>query len=272
MIYPCEVYDIIKKYYKIVSEKYETVGVFLFGSQNYRCQTDASDVDAKAIVIPPVQNLLMDYNRIHETIKTDYGEITIFDIRDIHKDITKQNINFVEILFTEYMYINPKYKNLYQPLIENRERIARLDTHQCIRALYGNLMNKYDKVFKAVPSNELIVNTFGYDNKALADIYRYADFMERYMNNTLYAQCLVPENLTSILHMKTHHELAICEVRTMLETLKLQADSLKEVYLGTTEHIIDTETVDMINNVTLDCLKAYLKDRSHFETWPILLY
>lgn len=37
----------------------------------------------------------------------------------------KQNMNFIEILFTKYKFLNPEYEELFKPVLEAREAIAR---------------------------------------------------------------------------------------------------------------------------------------------------
>ena len=54
---------------------YEVVGVFLFGSQNYNCSTDNSDIDTKAIIIPTVNQMIMGNIKITQKIERDNGEI-----------------------------------------------------------------------------------------------------------------------------------------------------------------------------------------------------
>jgi len=49
----------------------------------------------------------------------------------------KQNINFLEIMFTDYCIINPLYKDMWEELfpLAEREKVARYDLRQAIRSM-----------------------------------------------------------------------------------------------------------------------------------------
>ena len=101
----------------------------LQGSQNYGLDlyTDdyKSDIDTKCIVIPSLEDVVMNKKSISTThICPNNEHIDIKDIRLYFDNFKKQNINFVEILFSNYYIINPKYQDLWDELIKNRENIA----------------------------------------------------------------------------------------------------------------------------------------------------
>jgi len=50
---------LLNDYYFLENQGLEVLGVFLFGSQNYCCDTSASDIDVKSIVAPSFDNLAM---------------------------------------------------------------------------------------------------------------------------------------------------------------------------------------------------------------------
>ena len=52
--------------YAVTRAKYEVLGVFLFGSQNYNCQTETSDIDTKVIVIPTLDEMILGHIKITE--------------------------------------------------------------------------------------------------------------------------------------------------------------------------------------------------------------
>ena len=54
--------------YAVTRAKYEVLGVFLSGSQNYNCQTETSDIDTKVIVIPTLDEMILGHIKINETI------------------------------------------------------------------------------------------------------------------------------------------------------------------------------------------------------------
>ena len=265
--------DCLKSAYDILEVRgYELLGVFLFGSQNYECDTEYSDVDIKAIVIPTVEQMITGNIEIKTTIKTDFGEITVFDIHHMHSYLKKQNVNFLEILFTKYSIMNDKYTDIYRPMFILKEDISILNTYRAMHALHGNFLNKWDKVLKAVTSNEEVVNKYGYDNKALADCMRYLEFMKRYAQDELYEHCLIPECKDKIVYMKTHHNLTVTEVKEMLTLYRIEADMVTKDYYEFNSDESDPETNSIIDDVEMKICKAYMNERCYLERWPVVSY
>lgn len=93
--------------------KDQILGVFVYGSQNYGIVTENSDVDTKAIVIPTLRDLALDTPVSKELHLENEEHCEVKDIREMVKMFTKQNMNFIEILFTKYYWINPKYKEFW---------------------------------------------------------------------------------------------------------------------------------------------------------------
>ena len=84
------------------------VGVFLQGSQNYNLQYEDSDIDTKAIILPKFNDFVLNNKPVSTTLILESNEhIDLKDIRLMFECFKKQNINFIEILFTEYYILNP---------------------------------------------------------------------------------------------------------------------------------------------------------------------
>ncbi|MBQ5473947.1 MAG: nucleotidyltransferase domain-containing protein, partial [Lachnospiraceae bacterium] len=104
-------------YYQVLMRHYpedSIMGVFLYGSQNYNFDTPTSDIDAKAIYIPTYEEMVNLKEPVSRVYGTDYGNVEVKDIRLMWKMWKKQNINFVEILFTDYYLTNKNYTNLWE--------------------------------------------------------------------------------------------------------------------------------------------------------------
>ena len=90
------------------------VGLFLQGSQNYNLDYEGSDIDTKAIMLPSFSDFVLNAKPLSTTHIMENNEHVDFkDIRLMFDCIKKQNVNFVEILFTPYSIINPEYADLY---------------------------------------------------------------------------------------------------------------------------------------------------------------
>ena len=119
----------LEEQYAVADEYgYETVGIFLYGSQNYGLDTEESDIDSKVIVIPKFTDFLHNKKPVSFTHVMENDEHVDFkDIRLMFQCYKKQNINFVETLFTEYFILNPEYEDLFSRVMDRREKIARYD-------------------------------------------------------------------------------------------------------------------------------------------------
>ena len=257
--------------YAITRAKYEVLGVFLFGSQNYNCQTETSDIDTKVIVIPTLDEMILGQIKINETIFRGDGEITIFDIKHMHDYIKKQNINFLEILFTDYYIINPKYETIWNDMRKYAEKIARLNEFAAVQCINGVFMNKYKKLFHAVPSNTEAIEKYGYDGKALADCVRLYQVVTHYIQHSSYAECLKLDDciVDYIMSFKTYKKpFTVEEVCKFASFLKDNMDFIVTEYNKTHEEVIDYDALKMIDRITIDCCRAYIKGRVGIEHWP----
>ena len=111
------------------------LGIFIQGSQNYQLDWSGSDIDTKCIVLPTLEDICLNRKAISYThVRENNEHIDFKDLRVITGDFKKQNINFLEILFTRYYIINEDYYELFKPLLDNAEAIAKYDNYRFIRA------------------------------------------------------------------------------------------------------------------------------------------
>ena len=112
------------------SEK-QILGVLLYGSQNYGLATESSDVDTKVILIPTIDDLCSKKAGFVKEYQTNNNEkVVIMDLIHYFDNLKKQNINYVETLFTEYRWINPDHVWLWGALQSMREVIAYYDVNK----------------------------------------------------------------------------------------------------------------------------------------------
>ena len=195
----------VEEHYKYLIDKgYEVAGIFLVGSYNYGLEYEKSDVDTKAIIIPSVREVLFNSKPISKTIILENGEhIEVKDIREMIKCLKKQNLNFLEILFTKYFVFNPKYENILRPLFKYREKIACYDVKASINCARGMIYKKRKNMEKERPGNIENFQKYGYDCKELHHILRMVDFLEKFCSGELmYYQCLIPIHYDTIMKAK----------------------------------------------------------------------
>ncbi len=170
------------------------VGVFLQGSQNYGLDYEGSDVDSKCIVLPTLEDICFAKKPISTThVRENDEHIDLKDIRLMFQTFRKQNMNFVEILFTEYKIINPLYEDLWNELIAQNELVGRYNPHRAVTTMKGIASEKFHALEHRYPSRVEVIDKFGgYDPKQLHHLLRIEDFLERYINGETYAECLKP--------------------------------------------------------------------------------
>lgn len=166
------------------------VGIFLYGSQNYNLDYEDSDIDLKAIVVPTINDIVFNNKPISTSIEIPEGLCDIKDIRLMAQSWRKQNINFMELLFTEYFYINPQYYDFLKPVLDARETIVRYNEKRAVDCLRGFVYEKYFRLFKDTPSQHEEIQKYGYAAKQLVHMERLASILELYMKRCPYEECL----------------------------------------------------------------------------------
>lgn len=168
--------------YFLLRDKYDTVGVFLYGSQNYGLETPESDIDTKAIVLPSLKEVFLGKEMVSKTLDLPNNEkLDVKDIRLMFRSYLKQNVNFIETLFTDYFIINPSYEKIFNEVLNNREDIAYYNPVSALNCMLGMAKEKFFALRKPFPSKIEVLNTFGYDPKQLHHIIRLEELMGRYI-------------------------------------------------------------------------------------------
>ena len=241
--------------------KFEVLGVFVFGSQNYKVDTETSDIDTKAVIIPNLEDLISGKS-ITPTYQRSDGELHVYDIKSFHESLVKQAPNFVECLFTGYRYLDMEYWPYYQDIIKYREEIARGNVSRTYRSLKGTIQNKEKKLFTAMPSNAEKVKRYGYDNKAFSDIMRMQEFIIRYLNNVPYKDCLIPRYPDKIVEWKTTFQFSVEDIKQQVELVE---ESLKTIEKSFSEVLevdkFDENLYNMLNRVTKECIAHNLRKK-----------
>lgn len=171
------------------------VGIFLQGSQNYGLEIPGSDVDTKLIVTPSFKDIVLNRKPVSTThIRENEEHIDFKDIRLYIETFRKQNLNFLEILFTQYAYVNPIYAEEWNRLFTYRERIARMNPYRAVKSMKGVALEKYHAMEHEYPSKMEVLAQYGYDCKQLHHLLRVKEYLERYIDGEFYSNCLRPKD------------------------------------------------------------------------------
>ena len=168
------------------------VGIFLQGSQNYGLDVENSDIDTKCIVIPTLEDLIFNRKPISTThVLPNEEHLDLKDVRLYFQTFRKQNLNFMEILFTKYKIVNPIYEQYWNRLIEHNEQIARYNPIGAVKTMKGIAMEKYHALEHPYPSKIDLINKYGYDGKQLSHLVRVREYLTRYIKGEKYSDCLI---------------------------------------------------------------------------------
>ena len=251
--------EIQKHYDKLIEMGYNVVGVFLYGSQNYELDYEGSDVDSKAIVLPTLNDIVLNKQPISTTI--DMGDGCLCDVKDIRKMFEcfkKQNINFVEILFTKYKIINPKYESFWKRLVDSNELIARYNNYSSVTCMSGMTLEKYKALEHPYPATMDKIEKYGYDPKQLHHIIRLNEFIKRYISGEAYKDCLISKNKEYLIEVKKGlHNLQ--EARELAKTLSDETNQLRKDYMSTNDIKVNKQVEDILNEVLVDIIKFNFK-------------
>lgn len=244
-----------ENYKTVESMGYEIVGIFLQGSQNYNLDYENSDIDCKAILLPKFNDFLLNNKPISTTYILENDEhIDLKDIRLMFECFKKQNINFVEILFTKYKIINPKYKDLFEPMFENNELIARYNNYASVNCICGTSLEKYKALEHPYPATIDKIKKYGYDPKQLHHIIRLNEFIKRYVNGESYKDCLIPKNTEYLIDVKKGlYPLEVA--REIAKTLCNETYEIKNNYIAENKININKKVEEILNNVLLEIMK-----------------
>lgn len=235
------------------------VGIFYQGSGNYGLDYEDSDVDTKLIVTPTFKDIAMNKNPVSTTHIRENDEHTDWkDIRLYIQTFRKQNLNFLEILFTPYKIINPIYEEQWNKLIDAREDIAHYSPVQAIKSMRGIAKEKYFALEHHYPSRMEWINKFGYDPKQLHHLFRVEEYLERYINGESYADCLLSKQAEYLKSVKKGCY-TLGDARWMSKVSIDRIDEMCEEFLKNHDSSVDTKVDALLDDVQYNIMKIAIK-------------
>ena len=252
----------VKEHYEYIKDKYDVIYLGLQGSQNYELdvydEEYKSDIDTKAIVLPSFKDFVYNKAPVSKTIVLPNNEhIDVKDIRVMFDMFKKQNINFIEILFTKYKIVNKEYQDLLKVLLDNKEIIANLNRNQALRCISGMSMEKLKALQHPYPTIVDKINKYGYDPKQLHHILRMNDFIKKYAIGTRYEDCLIPDNKEYLIKIKKGilNEKEAVELAQKIDT---ETKEIKNKYITEKDEVSET-AIEILNKAKLDILTRKFK-------------
>lgn len=169
----------LSEYKKILEQKgYTVIYVGLYGSQNYNVDDEYSDVDAKAIILPTLHDII--FRKVTSTtIECENGAIDVKDLITFYDVIKKGNFSYIEAIDTEYCIGDKYIKELFSQIRPN------------LKSVLGAMYEKRKALTHEYPSKTEEFKKWGFDPKQFHHIirlYNLLDYNLRYNTNLSYLE------------------------------------------------------------------------------------
>lgn len=261
-----EVQARVKEHYDwAVGASYEVVGVFLQGSFNYEknfgdMTDEESDVDTKCLILPTFKDFCLGKKMVSTTYVMENDEhCDVKDLRLYMKCFEKQNVNFVEILFTDYLVLNPKYEKYLKPLLDNREEVARYDVRAALNCMVGMAYEKQKAMCHPYAGLKDKIEKYGYDGKQLSHCLRLEEVMDKYIDGAPYKECLSSQQGEFLTKVKRNKVFSLEDAKWTMDMIVKRMKEKKENYFKTHDPYVKVEVREMLDKVVVDCMEANFK-------------
>lgn len=236
------------------------VGIFLQGSQNYGLATPQSDVDTKLIVTPTFKDIAMNRKPVSTThIRANEEHIDFKDIRLYIQTFRKQNLNFLEILYTDFAIVNPIYEKQWNRLVESREAITHFNPYRSVQSMKGIALEKYHAMEHEYPSKIEVLKKYGYDPKQLHHLVRVEDYLGRYINGESYESCLDPGSMKQELIEIKMGKYSLADARSIADKAKAHVEEMAEYAYSIYPNEEDPEVNELLDDVQYEIMRITVK-------------
>ena len=234
----------------------------LVGSNNYNLNDETSDKDYKIFVAPTFDDLY--HNK--QFSKSYIGETVDLDVHDIRKISSlwwKANVNFLEVLYSNEIIINPDLP-ITSPLNEifkYKKEIARMNLPYLYNACVGMHFTKKKQIDKGTSGTQHLVDKYGYDTKQSLHALRILEFLKRFADT----------HFEDFRYAIKYNNYDICRNRLLdikngkyskEEFLELVDYELKDVENNYKrlyhKQEVDFEMLDLLNDLVKEIVKANL--------------
>ena len=256
---------LLEHYMFLVTKGYEVVCLMLQGSQNYGLDEYSneykSDIDSKAIVLPHFQDFVYGQPPVTITeILPNNEHIDVKDIRVMFEMFKKQNVSYIELLYTDYKLINNKYIDDINILFNNKEKIAAINRNQFLKCIQGMAGNKLKALCHPYPTLIDKINIYGFDGKQLSHCIRLFEFVSRYLRGVPIADCYWTQEPQMLINLKKQLDWAGDRVLKKDEAVAACSFYYKQVELLvklnlTKEDVVNKEGIEILDNLKYILLK-----------------
>lgn len=255
-------------------EKENIIYIALQGSQNYQLNTDMSDIDTKTLVIPTLQEIVLNSKPHSYThIMENNEHCDIKDIRLMFECFRKQNINFLEILFTDYYFVKEEYREDIERLRGLNEDIAHYNNYAAINCMAGMAMEKFKALEHPYPTIKWKIDKWGYDGKQLHHILRMENFIDAFFNGASFKTCLTTFHINEqgVLMAAKENLYSLLDAERMARKSMEHIDQMKEDYMKKMPLLVNEEVKEEMDNIVYDIMVKSIKEEFEEKENPPLV-
>ena len=255
----------IKEHYKEANQYFDEnriIGIFNQGSANYGLDYETSDVDTKLIVVPTFKDIALAKKPVSTThIRANDEHIDYKDIRLYVETFYKQNLNFLEILFTPYTIINPLYEKEWMRLVEAREQIAHMNPWRAVKSMKGVALEKFHALEHDYPSRLHVLAKNGYDPKQLHHLIRVDNFLTQYIAGKPYGETMIPEEkMRAFLMDIKRGNWELTAARELAEQSLTHINKISDEFFSEMEDKEDSAMRELLEDVSYNIMKIAVEE------------
>lgn len=239
-----EIFKKLAEYKKILEEKgYNVLYIGLYGSQNYNVDDELSDIDAKAIILPTLHDIIQ-RKVTSKTIECENGAIDVKDLITYYDVIRKGNFSYVEAMDTEYSIGDKYIKELFKQIRPN------------LKSILGAMYEKRKALTHEFPSKTEEFKKWGCDPKQFHHIIRLYDLLEFNLRNN---------TLLSYLEYSTHDAKEMIAIKRNSDNLsKEYMERESDNFINRARELVDYNYVYEYKNID-DEINKYIEDKLKIE-------
>lgn len=224
------------------------------GSQNHATLAmPNSDMDTVALVLPAANDIVtLDTSNYVTCLVRDNNEhIKVYDIRYWINLLYKQNMNDVELLFTDYyMPLTRSTGSTWEDLLSMREQIARYNPGRTVRTTIGHM----DSCIKRAKANR---NNYELVFKQYKNCYFLDCFIGAYIAGYNYKDCLTFCNGADF---EGYRSLSVEDFIKCMELYKENSeDRYQKNYIGKLGNENDENVRQKLTDWTIQLLKENIE-------------
>lgn len=231
--------------------------IALEGSQNYQLDLPNSDIDTKLIILPSFNDFVFNNKPISTThIRANNEHTSITDIRNYFLSLRKQNINFIETLFSPWIIVNKRYENEFKQLFDNRELIAHYNLVKAVKTIGGIATDRYKAIYNLNSKKADVINQYGYDGKSVSHLLRLYWFLCHYIDNKPYTECIVPDEIYKVMIFELkENKISLDIIKNYVPWLYKIIQTIVDDYVNNHKEIANDTAENILNNLQYNLVK-----------------